>query len=92
LVLRSDVYDVGRDFVLEPQATPPYVELDPEYYKLVPEFERRFPEGAPSLRGATSLTVGGDWTFGAKVTVTGDVALRTDAAEHVATGSVLEHD
>jgi UTP--glucose-1-phosphate uridylyltransferase len=92
LVLRSDVYDVGRDFVLEPQATPPYVELDPEYYKLVPEFERRFPEGAPSLRGATSLTVSGDWTFGAKVTVTGDVALRTDAAEHVATGSVLEHD
>jgi UTP--glucose-1-phosphate uridylyltransferase len=92
LVLRSDVYDVGRDFVLEPQASPPYVELDPEYYKLVPEFERRFPEGAPSLRGATSLTVGGDWTFGAKVTVTGDVALRTDAAEHVATGSVLEHD
>ena len=92
LVLRSDVYDVGRDFVLEPQATPPYVELDPEYYKLVPEFERRFPEGAPSLRGATSLTVGGDWTFGAKVTGTGDVALRTDAAEHVATGSVLEHD
>jgi UTP--glucose-1-phosphate uridylyltransferase len=92
LVLRSDVYDVGRDFVLEPQATAPYVELDPEYYKLVPEFERRFPEGAPSLRGATSLTVGGDWTFGAKVTVTGDVALRTDAAEHVATGSVLEHD
>jgi UTP--glucose-1-phosphate uridylyltransferase len=92
LVLRSDVYDVGRDFVLEPQATAPYVELDPEYYKLVPEFERRVPEGAPSLRGATSLTVGGDWTFGAKVTVTGDVALRTDAAEHVATGSVLEHD
>lgn len=92
LVLRSDVYDVGRDFVLEPQASPPYVELDPEYYKLVSEFERRFPEGAPSLRGATSLTVGGDWTFGAKVTVTGDVALRTDATEHVATGSVLEHD
>ena len=58
LVLRSDVYDVGPDFVLDPVADPlPYVDLDAAYYKLVPEFERRFPEGAPSLREATSLTV-----------------------------------
>ncbi len=92
LVLRSDVYDVGQDFVLDPAAGIPYVELDPAYYKLVPEFERRFPEGAPSLREASSLTVNGDWTFGARVKVVGDVALETGAAERVATGSVLEHD
>jgi UTP--glucose-1-phosphate uridylyltransferase len=92
LVLRSDVYDVGSDFVLGPAAEIPYVELDPDYYKLVPEFERRFPEGAPSLREASSLTVTGDWTFGANVKVVGDVALETPAAERVATGSVLEHD
>ena len=78
LVLRSDVYDVGTDFVLDPVADPlPYVDLDPEYYKLVPDFERRFPEGAPSLREATSLKVSGDWTFGRKVKVVGDVALET---------------
>jgi UTP--glucose-1-phosphate uridylyltransferase len=92
LVLRSDVYDVGGDFVLDPASDIPFVELDPSFYKLVPEFERRFPDGAPSLRNASSLTVNGDWTFGAKVKVVGDVTLETDAAERVATGSVLEHD
>ncbi len=93
LVLRSDVYDVGSDFVLDPVADPlPYVDLDADYYKLVPEFERRFPEGAPSLREATSLKVSGDWTFGRKVKVVGDVSLETAAADRVAPGSVLEHD
>jgi UTP--glucose-1-phosphate uridylyltransferase len=92
LVLRSDVYDVGSDFVLDPATEVPYVDLDSAYYKLVPEFERRFPEGAPSLREATSLKVSGDWTFGAKVKVVGDVTLETGAAERVPPGSVLEHD
>jgi UTP--glucose-1-phosphate uridylyltransferase len=92
LVLRSDVYDLGGDFVLDPASDIPYVELDPAFYKFVSEFERRFPEGAPSLHEASSLTVSGDWTFGARVKVVGDVALETDAAERVATGSVLEHD
>jgi UTP--glucose-1-phosphate uridylyltransferase len=92
LVLRSDVYDVGQGFVLDPASAAPYVELDPAYYQLVPDFERRFPEGAPSLREASSLKVTGDWTFGAKVKVIGDVALETRAAERVQTGSVLEHD
>jgi UTP--glucose-1-phosphate uridylyltransferase len=92
LVLRSDVYDVGSDFVLDPATDTPYVDLDPAYYKLVPEFERRFPEGAPSLRRASSLKVSGDWTFGAKVKVVGDVTLKTAAAERVETGSVLEHE
>jgi UTP--glucose-1-phosphate uridylyltransferase len=92
LVLRSDVYDVGGDFVLDPVGDIPFVDLDSSYYKLVPEFERRFPDGAPSLRRATSLKVSGDWTFGAKVTVVGDVSLETHAAERVPAGSVLEHD
>jgi UTP--glucose-1-phosphate uridylyltransferase len=92
LVLRSDVYDVDSDFVLDPRSEIPFVDLDPEYYKLMPEFERRFPEGAPSLREASSLKVDGDWTFGAKVKIVGDVTLETNAAERVPTGSVLEHD
>jgi len=92
LVLRSDVYDVGEDFVLDPVSDIPYVELDPSHYKLVPEFERRFPDGAPSLRRASSLTVEGDWTFGSKVTVVGEVKLQTGGAERVPPGSVLEHD
>jgi UTP--glucose-1-phosphate uridylyltransferase len=92
LVLRSDVYDVGGDFVLNPAGDVPYVDLDSSYYKLVPDFERRFPDGAPSLREASSLTVNGDWTFGAKVKVVGDVTLQTAAAERIPAGSVLEHD
>jgi UTP--glucose-1-phosphate uridylyltransferase len=92
LVLRSDVYDVGGDFVLNPAGAVPFVELDASYYKLVPDFERRFPQGAPSLREASSLTVNGDWTFGAKVKVVGDVTLQTAAADRVPAGSVLEHD
>jgi UTP--glucose-1-phosphate uridylyltransferase len=93
LVLRSDVYDVGSDFVLDPVSDSlPYVDLDTRFYQLVPEFERRFPEGAPSLREASSLTVHGDWTFGREVTVKGEVTLETPSAARVETGSVLEHD
>jgi UTP--glucose-1-phosphate uridylyltransferase len=93
LVLRSDVYDVGSDFVMKPTVDEvPFVDLDPEFYKLVPDFERRFPEGAPSLRESTSLKVAGDWTFGTLVKVIGDVSLETAAAERIPPGSVLEHD
>ena len=53
LVLRSDVYDIGQDFVLDQAGDEvPYVGLDPAIYKLVGEFDKRFPEGAPSLREA----------------------------------------
>ena len=53
LVLRSDVYDLGKDFVLDQASDEvPYIELDGDYYKLVGDFDKRFPEGAPSLRAA----------------------------------------
>ncbi len=56
LVLRSDVYDLGKDFVLDQAGEEiPFVELDGEYYKLVGDFDKRFPEGAPSMKTATSL-------------------------------------
>jgi UTP--glucose-1-phosphate uridylyltransferase len=91
LVLRSDVYDLGRDFVLDQAADEvPYIELDPAYYALVGNFDKRFPDGAPSLKKATSLTVEGDWTFGADVEVIGDVDLdAVKGAQRVAPGTVL---
>jgi UTP--glucose-1-phosphate uridylyltransferase len=90
LVLRSDVYAIGDDFVLDQVAEDlPYVELDDEHYKLVGEFDKRFPEGAPSMRKATSLTVEGDWTFGRGVQVIGEVALRASAAQRVEPDAVL---
>jgi len=91
LVLRSDVYDLGDDFVLDQSSEEiPFVELDGDHYKLVGDFDQRFPEGAPSLVKASSFTVDGDWTFGSGVTVIGEVALeKPDTAQRVAPGTVL---
>ena len=53
LVLRSDVYDIGTDFVLDQVAAElPFVDLDGHFYKLVGDFDKRFPEGAPSMKKA----------------------------------------
>ncbi|WP_134741212.1 UTP--glucose-1-phosphate uridylyltransferase [Nocardioides sp. 503] len=90
LVLRSDVYDIGGDFVLDQVADElPFVDLDGSFYKLVREFDKRFPEGAPSMRQASSLKVEGDWTFGRGVRVVGDVELEATKAERVAPDTVL---
>ena len=90
LVLRSDVYDIRGDFVLDQvSAEIPYVELDDDYYKLVREFDKRFPEGAPSMRKASSLTVEGDWTFGHGVQVIGEVELEATSAQRVPPDAVL---
>ncbi|GEP33882.1 UTP--glucose-1-phosphate uridylyltransferase [Nocardioides szechwanensis] len=90
LVLRSDVYDIGSDFVLDQvSGALPFVDLDTDFYKLVGEFDKRFPEGAPSMKGASSLKVEGDWTFGKGVRVVGDVELEATRAERVAPDTVL---
>lgn len=51
------------------------VSLDARFYKRIGDFEARFPHGVPSIRGAESLSVEGDWTFGAGVVATGDAHL-----------------
>lgn len=90
LVLRSDVYDIGDDFVLDQVADMvPFIDLDGDYYKYVANFDERFPEGAPSLRKASSLTINGDWTFGKGVQVIGAVSLDGANAERVAPATVL---
>ncbi|MGY0538100.1 UTP--glucose-1-phosphate uridylyltransferase [Nocardioides sp. YJ-D4] len=90
LVLRSDVYDIGDNFVLDQVAdVVPFIDLDGDYYKYVASFDERFPEGAPSLRKASSLTVNGDWTFGKGVQVIGAVSLDGANAERVAPATVL---
>jgi UTP--glucose-1-phosphate uridylyltransferase len=88
LVLRSDVYDIGEDFVLD-QAAPmvPFVDLD-GVYKLVGDFDKRFKEGAPSLREAQSFVVDGDWSFGDNVKVVGKVTLDGERGR-VESGTVL---
>jgi UTP--glucose-1-phosphate uridylyltransferase len=44
------------------------------------------------MRKATSLTIDGDFTFGAHVQVVGDVELRTRAAERIPADTVLTSD
>jgi UTP--glucose-1-phosphate uridylyltransferase len=88
LVLRSDVYDIGPDFVLDQAAAMiPFVDLD-GIYKLVGDFDRRFKEGAPSLRDAEAFVVDGDWTFGQDVKVVGKVKLDGERGR-VESGTVL---
>ncbi|MCW2809286.1 MAG: UTP--glucose-phosphate uridylyltransferase [Marmoricola sp.] len=91
LVLRSDAYDLGSDFVLDRvSATIPFIDLD-EHYKVVEDFDKRFPTGVPSLRNAESLVVSGDWTFGKGVRVHGSAVLEGDRGR-VEAGAVLGED
>jgi len=71
LVIRSDVYELDDDYLLRQVTPTPLVKLGPEY-RTIAGFDARFPAGPPSLNQASSLTVAGDWTFGAHDVVVGD--------------------
>ncbi|MGL5825783.1 MAG: UTP--glucose-1-phosphate uridylyltransferase [Nocardioides sp.] len=91
LVLRSDIYRLGADYSLDLTAPlVPFVDLDKKFYAVVTEFDRRFGQGAPSMKEATSVRVMGDWTFEPGVRMIGDVVLSsTKAAQRVRAGEVL---
>ena len=81
LLVRSDAYDLtpARTLDLAVESAP-LVDLDPKVYKTVQAFDTHFPGGAPSLRGASSLTVRGEWTFEDGVVATGDARVEADGA------------
>ena len=100
LALRSDAYRLNhrQRVELDPRrGTPPYppgpphVELDDRYYQFIYQIEARFPQGPPSLIGCRSLTVNGPHTFGAAISVEGDVTLTnaTDTPVAIPDGRVL---
>jgi UTP--glucose-1-phosphate uridylyltransferase len=93
LVLRSDVYTLSDDMLVEPRAERgddlPFVELDKRFYKLLDEFEARLPDGPPSLREAERLVVHGDVTFAAGVIVRGSVELEAEEPLRLEPGTVL---
>ncbi len=90
LLLRSDSFELATDFTLTQRTDPPLVKLDSDYYKLINDFDARL-ENVPSLLGASSFTVNGDWTFEADVTIRGDVTLNgDDTARQVPAGSTYE--
>ena len=81
LLVRSDAYELNADGLLVQVAEQACtVSLDARYYRTIADFEARFPAGPPSLRGARTLRVEGDWTFGAGVVATGDAHLGPDGA------------
>ncbi|HZU61503.1 MAG TPA: UTP--glucose-1-phosphate uridylyltransferase [Solirubrobacteraceae bacterium] len=93
LVIRSDVYRLDDDFVVDPAPERagrlPFVALDGRFYGMLDQFDARFPSGPPSLLEAESLAVEGDVTFGADVVVRGAVELRTAEPISLPDGSVL---
>ncbi len=94
LVLRSDIYRLTEEMMVEPAPEKagrlPYVELDKQYYRMLDQFESRFPAGAPSLREAERLVVHGDVTFGEGVVVRGSVELSAEEPRRIEDGAVLE--
>ncbi|MGC5582983.1 UTP--glucose-1-phosphate uridylyltransferase [Ornithinimicrobium sp. W1665] len=93
LLLRSDAFELTEQAELRPTVDPlPLVTLG-EHYTTLASFESRFPHGAPSLRGASSLTVEGDWTFGRDVRVVEDAVLPpTPGARPVPDGATVGPD
>lgn len=78
LLIRSDAYALTDQLALRKAVdTVPLVTLS-DHYKLIGDFDERFPSGVPSMKDASSLTVKGDWTFGANVRVVGDATLPED--------------
>lgn len=89
LVLRSDVYELTDDYRLRQVSPAPLVKLGPAYQK-IDGFDARFPAGPPSLRRATSMTVAGDWVFGANDAVVGDGVLPdTGYQQRLGDGAVI---
>jgi UTP--glucose-1-phosphate uridylyltransferase len=75
LLLRSDVYELGEDFIFRQAAEKiPEIDLDKRYYKLIHEFEKRV-KVPPSLRLADVLAAKGDWTFDGPGEVVGTLTL-----------------
>jgi hypothetical protein len=75
-LLRSDAYtvDEGQRPVLAPGvARAPTIDLDSEKYKMVSQLERCTPDGVPSLKECTKLTVKGEVCFAAGTKFVGEV-------------------
>ncbi|MCL1899877.1 MAG: UTP--glucose-1-phosphate uridylyltransferase, partial [Promicromonosporaceae bacterium] len=88
----SDLYRLTEAYRLEAQAPAPLIRLG-KAYRNVADFDARFASGVPSLREASSLTIDGDWNFGADTRALGDARLR-DAGipQTVPAGAVITRD
>jgi UTP--glucose-1-phosphate uridylyltransferase len=94
-IVRSDVYQLTEDFTLQMhpdrEGNAPMVNLDPRYFQFIDDFDARFAYGVPSLLECISLSIDGDYCFGAEVKIRGDVKLKNESAAQrfIADGSIL---
>merc|ERR1719261_648928 len=76
IALRSDAYVLTEDFRIEltpdRKGVPPLVKLD-DKYKFVDAMDTLIPNGVPSLKACSKLTIKGEVEFAAGVVVKGDV-------------------
>ena len=100
VALRSDAYRLSQKqcIGLDPRrgtgpfpGGAPLVELDDRFYQFIEQIRERFPHGPPSLLRCNSFSVAGPYTFGASVTVEGDVTLsnHSDTPVVIPDGAVL---
>ncbi len=82
LLLRSDVFELEPDGRLHSRVERiPEIDLDGRHYRLIDDFDALVTV-VPSLRGATSLRVRGEWHFDAPAAVVGAVDLPDDGIPH----------
>ncbi len=98
LAVMSDCFVMKRDATLLPNPArllpPVVIDLDKAHFGTIDGLEARFPNGAPSLAACRSLTVQGDVTFGANITVVGDVVIRnlSPLPVRLPAGMRIDHD
>ena len=98
LAVQSDAYTLDNDFSVllseERAGAPLLVNLDSRYYKTIDQMQQRFPYGAPSLVGASSLSVEGDVIFGKDVVCNGDATIvnQSENAIRIPDGEVITGD
>lgn len=67
LVVRSNAYMIDENWCLVPSnervGQVLTVDMDKRYFKTVQQLESRFPDGPPSLKNCTNLTIQGDMQF-----------------------------
>eukprot|EP00928_Gymnodinium_smaydae_P020925 TRINITY_DN180_c0_g3_i1.p1 TRINITY_DN180_c0_g3~~TRINITY_DN180_c0_g3_i1.p1 ORF type:complete len:517 (+),score=102.62 TRINITY_DN180_c0_g3_i1:120-1670(+) len=78
LALRSDAYVLTEDFRIElapeRKGVPPLVKLD-DRYKFVDAMDTLIPNGVPSLKECSKLTVKGEVEFAAGIEIVGEVTI-----------------
>lgn len=94
LLVRSDAYELTDGHRLVARVDPvPLISLDRDAYRTVDQFDTAFPSGPPSLRRAESLAVTGQVTFGADVTIVGQVEVDAGTVDGtIPDGAVLTGD